>query len=85
VGPFVNQVAAYGAAAVNVQVPPKQSVTLSIAFSWYFPDRDHMNVYVGNYYRNLGVSSEDFIKRYLDENALIKIVNDINTHHYVFF
>jgi len=85
IGPFNNVLAGHAAAVVRLSVPSggvKQA--LSIVFSWYFPERDHMGVNVGNYYVNLGKSSEDFALPLANDAALTNVVQTINKHHSVF-
>ena len=84
VGPFENVIAAHGAASVTITIPPAETATLSIVFSWYFPERDHMGVNVGNFYLHLGSSSTDFAMELIKPGLLAAIIEHINAHHAVF-
>eukprot|EP00698_Gefionella_okellyi_P024626 TRINITY_DN8763_c0_g1_i1.p1 TRINITY_DN8763_c0_g1~~TRINITY_DN8763_c0_g1_i1.p1 ORF type:complete len:1014 (+),score=226.22 TRINITY_DN8763_c0_g1_i1:103-3144(+) len=81
----IRQVTArHGGAVVHARVGARQSVTLSIVFAWYFPDRDHMYMDLGNYYSTRFDSSLDVADPLAEELALIDIVSDLNSHHAVF-
>ncbi len=41
------------ATTVTVSVPAGSVASASIVFAWYFPERDHMGVDIGNFYSNM--------------------------------
>lgn len=83
-GTFENVTAGYGAVTVSAPVQPGGNITLSIVFAWYFPDRDHMGVDIGNYYSNLWDSSQAVASELADQSSLMSVVHNLNTHHAVF-
>ena len=84
-------VAASGAASASASVPAGETVTLTIIFSWYFPDRDYKansdhttdGMILGNMYQNLWSGSEEVATALATEERLASIVTDINAHHQV--
>jgi hypothetical protein len=84
-------VAASGAASASATVPAGETVTLSIVFAWYFPDRDYKansdkttdGIILGNMYQNLWSGSEEVAAALASEERLASIVGDINAHHQV--
>jgi non-lysosomal glucosylceramidase len=81
---FSGVAAAHGAAAVSAALAPGASVALTIVFSWFFPDRDHMGVSVGNFYANLWPSSAAVASELATEDRQRAVVADLNAHHAVF-
>ena len=85
----VGAVAAHGAAAVSTTIGAGETQTLSIVFSWYFPDRDYkasndkseQGLILGNYYQNLWGSSLEVAHELANEGRLADVVSDINSHH----
>lgn len=41
---------AHGAAAISAEIPPSSNATLTVLFSWHFPDRDFSGEILGNRY-----------------------------------
>ena len=74
-----NRTGAIGAAAVTAIVPAGANVTLSVVFSWYFPNRDHLYENIGNYYQNLFSDSIDVGQSIVesDGSGLSTVVDDI--------
>eukprot|EP00048_Salpingoeca_helianthica_P016203 m.230998 g.230998 ORF g.230998 m.230998 type:complete len:1044 (-) comp18208_c0_seq1:66-3197(-) len=83
IGPFGPTVAAHGAAAVAVELEGGAEAAVTIVLSWFFPERDHMGVNVGNFYSNLGRSSQDFAW-FAAPQELFKTITTINSMHRVF-
>ena len=81
---FVGAAAAHGAAAVSAVLAPGESVTLTVVFAWYFPDRDHMEETIGNFYSNLWPSSAAVAADLATEAAQLSVVGALNAHHAVF-
>jgi non-lysosomal glucosylceramidase len=81
---FTNQIATLGAAAVSYPLGPSESATLTLVFAWYFQDRDHMDVNIGNYYSTLWEGSDEVASLLSTDDAQVKIVQDINALHTVF-
>lgn len=64
--PFgINKTDACGAAVVTAQADANSSAVISMALSWYFPDRDYMGHNIGNFYANIWKDSvgvgQDFL------------------------
>jgi len=76
--------AAVGGATATKEVPAGGSATLSVMFAWYFPDRDHMDANIGNFYSTLFDSSLGAAQTLASEAALAQVVADIDAHHRVF-
>ena len=78
--------AAMGAASVTASLQPGQTATLSIVFSWYFPNRDHVGLNVGNYYSNLFSDSLQVAEAVVstDGEGLPAVVRDIVSLHSIF-
>ena len=81
---FTNVVNILAAASVSYTLAPSESATLTIVMSWYFPDRDHMGVDVGNFYSTLWEGSNEIASLLSTDDAQVKIVQDINSFHNVF-
>ena len=81
------RVGAIGAAAVSAVVPAGGNATLSVVFSWFFPDRDHSGANIGNFYRNLFNDSLDVGRSILeaDGSGLTTVVSDILALHSVYY
>ena len=76
--------ATHGATSVSVPVPAGATVTLSITFAWYFPDRDHMGVNLGNAYAAIWDSSADVAAGLSTAKDLNDVVTTINNVHDVY-
>jgi non-lysosomal glucosylceramidase len=82
VGSFGPTVAAHGAVAVAVDLDGGAEAAVTIVLTWFFPERDHMGVNVGNYYANMGGSSLDFAW-FAEPHELVKTLTAINSLHRV--
>jgi len=76
--------AALGAAAVSYELAAGESVALTIVWSWYFPDRDHMGVNVGNFYSTLWEGADAVAAELATEARQLAVVGDLNAHHAVY-
>jgi non-lysosomal glucosylceramidase len=83
-GTFEETVAAHGAASVTATLAPGANLTLSLVFAWYFPDRDHMGVSIGNYYSTLWDNAAAVAQALADQQTLERVAGAINAHHSVF-
>lgn len=83
-GSFVGAIASVGAAVATTTVAPGAVSSATIGLSWYFPDRDHMNVNVGNFYSTLFDNSVDVANQYSNIEDLTTVVTTLNAHHAVF-
>jgi non-lysosomal glucosylceramidase len=81
---FTNVVSTLGAASVSYPLVPGESATLTLVMSWYFPDRDHMGVNIGNYYSTLWEGSDFIASLLATDESQVQVVNDINALHNVF-
>lgn len=79
-----NAMGTVGGATVGVTVPAGTATSVSIVFAWYFPERDYVNVNIGNFYSNLYTSSVDVANVLGSADALTSTVETINAHHAVF-
>ena len=68
-------------------MPAGASVTLSVVFSWYFPNRDHVYEHIGNYYRNLFTDSIDVGQSIVQSagSGLSTVVSDILALHSIYY
>lgn len=83
-GVFSNVTAGHGAAAVTTTLAPNTNTTLSIVFTWYFPNRDHMGEIIGNYYSTLWDNSAEVADALSNPSTLSTVVTNLNTHINVF-
>eukprot|EP01116_Phalansterium_solitarium_P010681 TRINITY_DN2576_c0_g2_i1.p1 TRINITY_DN2576_c0_g2~~TRINITY_DN2576_c0_g2_i1.p1 ORF type:complete len:1038 (+),score=373.87 TRINITY_DN2576_c0_g2_i1:144-3257(+) len=84
-GPFANVYAAHGAAIVTTApLAPGQSATVSIVFSWFFPNRDYYGRIVGQYYANIFNSSVQVGATLADHSSLASIASDLVAHTSIF-
>lgn len=74
--------AASGAVAVSASVPAGGRATLSIVFTWYFPDRDFSGQILGNGYAALWPDSAAVAAALASEAKLASVVADLNAHHH---
>lgn len=60
VGNFTSStsMALHGSASIQTTLQPGQKKSLSIIMAWYYPNRDHAQVSIGNFYSNLFSSSQ---------------------------
>jgi non-lysosomal glucosylceramidase len=83
-GSFVGMTAAHGAVAVtSPSIAPGATVSVSIVFSWYFPNRDYYSSTVGQFYTNMFGSSSDVAVLY-DNDHLVQVATDAAAHTSVF-
>lgn len=83
-GSFANKYAAHGAVAVTAtNINPGSTISLSIVFSWYFPNRDYYGTTIGQFYTNLFGSAQDVANTY-SYSHLQQIVTDVSAHTNVF-
>ena len=61
---------------------PGKKSTLSLVFTWHFPDRDFSNIILGNMYTELWADSGAVAESLATEDKLAAVVADINAHHY---
>lgn len=71
----VSSMALHGSAAIRTTLLPGQKKSLSIVMAWYYPNRDHAEIGVGNFYSNLFISSQA-VAQHMRQN-LFKTVEDI--------
>jgi hypothetical protein len=75
--------AAHGAVAVSVpSIPAGAKQTLSLVFTWHFPDRDFSHIILGNMYTEMWIDSAAVARALATESKLAQVVGDINMHHY---
>lgn len=67
----------YGSASIQTLLKPGQKKSLTIIMSWYYPNRDHAKMNIGNFYTNLFASSEE-VAAHMRENILETVENIIN-------
>jgi hypothetical protein len=83
-GTFANVYAAHaGVSVTTLNIASGTTVSLSIAFAWYFPNRDYYSSTVGQFYTNLYGSSKDVTNTYTYDH-LQQIVKDVSTHTNIF-
>ncbi len=83
-GSFSGLAAAHGAVAVtSPSIAPGATVTLSVVFSWYFPNRDYYGQVVGQFYSGLFESAKDVAGLYSYDH-LVQVVGDVSAHTNVF-
>lgn len=73
----------YGAASVFATLEPGETKTLSIVLSWYFPARDYMNQFNGNYYTNIYSNSQEVAEQMC--SGMMNELNAISDLHAVLF
>jgi len=71
----VTSMALHGSAAIQTSLQPGQKKSLSIIMAWYYPNRDHAQIGIGNFYSNLFISSQA-VAQHMRQN-LFKTVEDI--------
>jgi len=83
-GYFSGMKAAHGAVSVtSPMIQPGETISLSIVFSWYFPNRDYYGLNVGQFYSTQFGSSKDVSSVYNNDH-LVQVVNDVVAHTSVF-
>jgi len=76
--------AAHGAVtATSPIIQPGETVSLSIVFSWYFPNRDYYGLNVGQFYSTQFGSSKDVATIYSNDH-LVQVADDVAAHASVF-
>jgi non-lysosomal glucosylceramidase len=71
----------HGMVTVSGSLPPGATGSLSVVFAWYYPNRDHMGVDIGNYYATLYRDSVDVAGALTSAGALPAAVGDIAGLH----
>jgi non-lysosomal glucosylceramidase len=74
----------FGAASITKTILPGENATLSIIFSWFFPNRDHAGENIGNFYTTLFEDSADVARTLSSPGALEQVALDLASHHGVF-
>ena len=83
-GSFAAVQAAHGAVAVtSPMIAPGETASVSVVFSWYFPNRDYYGLKVGQFYSTLFGSSKDVAGLY-SQRHLEAVVGDAVAHTSVF-
>jgi len=79
----VHDKSAYGAAVAKTTVAANSNETLSLSFSWRFPDRDYMGHVIGNHYAQLWDTSAQVGNELLE--TMERDIGDIAAFHSTFF
>ena len=83
-GFFSGVKAAHGAVTITSPIiQPGDTISISIVFAWYFPNRDYYGLNVGQFYSTLFGSSNDVASLYTNDH-LVQVVNDVVAHASVF-
>ncbi|KAK3748066.1 hypothetical protein QZH41_014759 [Actinostola sp. cb2023] len=64
----------HGSASIQTSLQPGQKKSLTIIMSWHYPNRDHANVNIGNFYSNLFTSSKG-VALHMREHLLQTVTN----------
>jgi hypothetical protein len=78
-GAFAGVAAASGAAIVTALIPPGATVSQSVVFTWYFPDRDYYGENIGQFYSTLFGSSEGVAAAF-GGDRLVEAARDAAAH-----